>query len=502
MPDFLYKHQKAFTIFLLIIFIISLFPIFLIAGYDCASGDDYNYGAAAHLAFLSTGSVWAAIKAAAKTTVTTYYGWQGTWFDCFVFCLHPEVFSDSAYVTVPYIFVFLQILCYACFAHHFIYERLRIKGLFWLEILLIILLFGFQFVPSTKSAFFWWVGSVHYAMPMCMALIGITAGDKFLLSHQKRHLVFLSIIAALMGGATYPAALLLLIAVFLLWLADLVVSGHRDKRNLYFLIPFILEMAGLVISVIAPGNAVRAASDLNEGAVPSGGAVATIIKSITFSITDGYNFILERPYILLACLAVAIISIPFLKKSETCFSNPGLFVLVMFLLNAAIYAPRLYAGGVVSSGYFNFNFWVFFICLLSSIIYVEGWILSRPGVHKKLPKSVNYIIFFSVIVFALSILYIGRHSIKISTDYVCLDYYLSGQADDYKEQMALQRFLMQQEGVNDVVVPQINDDQGPLMHMPIVADPDNVDNYMTRIFYGKESCRSIPRDEWMELYGD
>ena len=81
-----------------------MIPIFVVSGYDYASGDDYNYGAGAHLAFLETGSVAMAIKAAIQTTIGTWYGWQGTWFDCFLFCLHPEVFFESGYVIVPYIF--------------------------------------------------------------------------------------------------------------------------------------------------------------------------------------------------------------------------------------------------------------------------------------------------------------------------------------------------------------------------------------------------------------
>ncbi len=107
-----------------------------------------------------------------------------------------------------------------------------------------------------------------------------------------------------------------------------------------------------------------------------------------------------------------------------------------------------------------------------------------------------------IILAVLGIAFLGRHGVKTYTDYVCLEYYLTGQAHDYKEQMALQRLLMEEEGVEDVIVPQINDQQGPLMHMPIVADPTNVDNLMAKSFYGKNSCRSIPRDEWMAEYGE
>ena len=155
MSPFLHKHQKKLTIILTSIFILSLIPICLIAGYDCAAGDDYNFGAQPHLTYLATGSVWAAIVAAAKFTVSVWYGWQGTWFDCFMFCLHPEVFSDSAYVIVPYIFMIMQILCFMAFAHHFIKIRWKLEGSYWFGLGLLFLFFVFQLVPSQKSAFYW-----------------------------------------------------------------------------------------------------------------------------------------------------------------------------------------------------------------------------------------------------------------------------------------------------------------------------------------------------------
>ncbi len=506
MSPFLHKHQKLLTALVTVLFILTLIPVFLIAGYDCAAGDDYNYGAAPHLAYLATGSVLSAIAAAARFTADVWHSWQGTWFDCFLFCLHPEVFSDSAYVIVPYIFVVMQIICFMVFAHHFLKVRWKLEGSFWYGLGILFLMFVFQLVPSQKSAFFWWVGAIHYTMPMCLCLIGIVAADRWLLEHQTRFIVYLSIIAALIGGATYPAALLLILGAFLLWLAGFVLSGKRDKKDFFLFIPFALELIGLIISVIAPGNAVRSASDLGDGAVPSGGPVATIVKSILFSVEDAYSyFIAEKSFVIILFILVGIISRAVIsaacKRNNAyylnLFSHPLLFVLVMFLLNAAMYAPRLYAGGVVSSGYYNFNFEVFCICVTASIIYVIGYMESQHN-ELRFPKLVSIVWIIAIIAVA----YVGRHGVKLYTDYVCMDYYLSGQADDYKNQMALQRLLMEEEGVDDVVVPEINNEQGPLMHMPIVADPDNIDNYMTKSFYGKNSCRSIPRNQWIEEYGE
>ena len=516
MREAIYKHQKQILITCVIVLILSLVPVFMIAGVDCASGDDYNYGANAHLAFVSTGSVVAALKAAIETVIWTYKGWQGTWFDCFVFCLHPEVFSDNGYVLVPYIFIALQVMVYLGFAHHFLKTRWNLGKYYWAIIGLLFLIFSFQLVPSQKSAIFWWVGSVHYAMPMCMALCGIVLGDKYILHHRIRDLIWLCIIAALIGGATYPAALLLPMAVFLIWLAGFVYGGehgeyskYKDKRNFFLFVPLVLEMIGLILSVIAPGNAVRSASDISQGAEPSGGAVATIIKSIIFSVQDAVDtFIAQKTFVLILFLVVVMVTVAVFEgvRRENAadlsmtFAHPVLFALVMFLLNASMYAPRLYAGGVVSSGYFNFNFWTFCLCTIACTIYLCGYVIFTRKVAVR--DRVYKISFLIALLTCLVIAFVGRHGVKEYTDYKCLEYYRSGQAADYKEQMALQRMLMQEEGVEDVVVPEVNNEQGPLMQMPIVSDPDNIDNVMTARFYGKNSCRSISRNEWIEKYGE
>lgn len=504
------KNRKEYcsVVLLSLVLIISLIPVFLMSKYDCASGDDYNYGATAHLAFIHTGSILDAIKGAISTTVNTYYSWQGTWFDCFVFCLHPEVVSDTAYVAVPYIFVFMQIICYLVFAHHFLKIRWHFNGLFWVEVALVFLLFSFQLVPSQKMAIFWWVGSVHYAMPMCLALMGIVAADNYLLTYKPRYLIGLIIVGTLIGGATYPAALLLPEVVFVLWLERAVIAKKKDKRDALLLIPLFLEMVGLIISMTAPGNAIRSASDISEGAKPAGGVVATIIASLAYSVREAaVYFIGEKIFILLAFVIIAMLSWRVLSeikanesdKMKEVFSHPLLFVITTFLLNASMYAPRLYAGDSVSTGYFNFNFWVFFLGSIACIIYFEGWLIYQKSIV--LRKGVCWALRIGTIVVLCIAFFLGRHGIKGYTDYMCMDYYLSGRADDYLVQMKLQRAIMAQEDVMDVVVPEVNYDQGPLMQMPIIDDPENINNSMAARFYGKNSCRAIPRDEWEELYG-
>ena len=68
--------------------------------------------------------------------------------------------------------------------------------------------------------------------------------------------------------------------------------------------------------------------------------------------------------------------------------------------------------------------------------------------------------------------------------------------------MDLQTKLMEYAGTEDVVLPFINDVQGPLMHMPVTANPDAWTNKVTREFYGKNSVVAMERPAWMEIYGE
>ena len=88
-----------------------------------------------------------------------------------------------------------------------------------------------------------------------------------------------------------------------------------------------------------------------------------------------------------------------------------------------------------------------------------------------------------------------------TTTWRTLDYIVSGRAADYKEQIELQRSVLLNESIKDVVLPLVNDDQGPLMHMPLMEDPNAWTNTVTKLYYGKDSVVAIPREVWEELQG-
>lgn len=102
---------------------------------------------------------------------------------------------------------------------------------------------------------------------------------------------------------------------------------------------------------------------------------------------------------------------------------------------------------------------------------------------------------------ALVFLVVFRSDIKQTTTYLCIDYVRSGQAADFKAQMVYQKEVLLDDEIKDVVLPAINDYQGPLMYMPLTENPESFTNSVTTKFYGKDSVVAVPREAWMELQG-
>ena len=188
----------------------------------------------------------------------------------------------------------------------------------------------------------------------------------------------------------------------------------------------------------------------------------------------------------------------------TGFEHPVWLALLLYCLYSAMQAPAIYAGVEVSRGGLNTNFQVFMLTftgmLLIGAFELAKRLKSTWGERAKV-KTGKYLLLPGVILCMVWVI-LFRSNVKDSTSYVCLDYIRSGQAADYKEQMDLQTELLTDEEVQDVVLPFINDVQGPLMHMPVTADETAWTNGVAKDFYGKHSVVAMERPKWIELYGE
>ena len=166
-----------------------------------------------------------------------------------------------------------------------------------------------------------------------------------------------------------------------------------------------------------------------------------------------------------------------------------------------MFAPEIYAGVEVSGGVYNMNYYIFLFMTFGNMIYIAGALRNRLACRGGNSSPAGGRLLLGAALLAIVYLYICKGDLKSTLAYCSLEYITSGQAADFKAQMELQNSVLLDDDVKDVVLPMINDDQGPLMHMPLTENPDEWTNMVTRLYYNKNSVVAIPREVWQELQG-
>lgn len=495
------KNIKYFTFISIFIFCVLMLPVVYLTLVNRASGDDYGYGLYTRAAWMGTHSLIEVGKAIWQTVKLYYNVWQGTWFSVALFSVQPEVFHDDAYVIVAVLMLFMWIGSTFCLFKQILHRNMGLNKWCYRLITVWFLVLCIEFVPSPKSSIFWFNGCAHYMVPFTMCQVLTAWLFKYITEYRKSTFVGIVIFMTLLGGSNYQAALLSLIVAFYVGISAWVLK--KDKRVFTLCIPILLEIVGLVISMVAPGNLNRAGDDFGFSVMQ---VAETIAKSFLYGIKDIGTYVKERPLIFVGMLFLFIMFIMVFCMWDDAFSfrHSGWLTAMLFCLYSAMQAPAIYADVSVSRGVLNTNFQVFLLTASGILLIVAEKISKKIKAawgEKTGIRALQYILIPGVTI-CLFLIFMGRSNIKISTSYVSLVYITSGQAGDYKEQMDLQTKLMEDENVSDVVIPGINDIQGPLMHMPVTPDRKAWTNTVTAGFYGKPSVVSMDRPEWMEKYGD
>lgn len=483
--------EKAACLLLLVLFAASLIPVLALSPVNQATGDDLGYGSRAHSAWLATHSIGAVAKAACETVEQYYSGWQGTWFSIFMFCFQPEVFSPKAYLIVPALMLALWIGSTALLSDYLLVKKAGYSKYSAGCLFLLFAAAGIQFVPSTKSAIFWYNGTAHYIIPYAIAVLAVYLFLHFMDTEKRAGLCYLGLFICmlLLGGVNYQAALMALILIVLSALFCYSRKKEKRRRLLACSLPLLAEMTGLIISMKSPGNKNRGGEDFGFSMAH---AAETIASCFVKGMMQAGQYLTSHPLLLLIFIMAALAGAAALsaQKAKKRYPLPAVFVILSYCVYCASFAPELYAGVEVSGGVYNMNYYMFLFMIFADIIYLGGAAAERKaqdGNHRMAALfTLLGVCFF---------LFFGK-DIKTTTSFQCIEYMASGQAEDFKNQMKLQKEILLDDSIRDVVLPQINDVQGPLMHMPLTSDTEAWTNKVNREFYGKDSIVALPVEEW------
>lgn len=489
---------KKITWVALIGFILMLLPVFYLSFINRATGDDYANSLYTRAAWISTYSIVEVLKASWKMIKQLYMGWQGTWFTIFLFTLQPEVFGQKGYVLVAFFMLFVWCGSTILLMNEILQKKMYLDKWSVRLITILYLVTAISFIPRTQPALFWYTGAAHYTIPFSMCQMVVYWLLKYCEEYEKRYLFVITIFMIFLGGGNYQAALFAMIVTGYFLIAGILLK--KNKKMLLLFIPLILEAIGLMISIKAPGNVVRGGDEFGFSV---GKAIGTVGMSFVGGVKDAISYLRESPMIYVLLIMIFFVVLHAVKERRNVVPIRYSFILLLavFCLYSAMQAPAIFAAVEVSGGVYNTNFLVFLMLMMTLIVItaekIGGWF--RKKYSKMWEKHYSRMVIPGFAICMLMLL-ICRGDIKETTTWQCYDYIASGQAADYKVQMDQFLELLSDDSVQDVVLPSINDQQGPLLHMPVTSNPDAWTNTTVSSYFGKKSVVAIPRAEWEEKY--
>lgn len=497
MKNFLSKFKNAsyterLCMIMVFLFILSLIPLLHLSLYAHPWADDYTYGVKAHLAWEHSRSLWATLQAALENTRDFYESWQGTYSSIIMMSIQPAVISERLYPLTTVLMLGMLIGSHFFMFRILFTKYVKLSKNLRIVITLSVLFLSIQILDDAGQAFFWYNGSVHYVfMHSCMIfLLGFIL---LLLTPQTKLLRAVSFIAAcflaiVTGGANFITALLTPVLIALLLFLCLL---KKKKAGFLLLPPFLLSVFGLLISVSAPGNAVR----MTQQAAPMG-AMEAIYQSFLYAVRGIGDWTTLYLILVLTLITPLLFTALYQSDSSFRFPLPGCVAAISFCIIAVTYTPSLYSMGhvVVYDRTLNIMRMTYYVLCILNLLYFLGWFAAKLHqadsealglqiIHKiRATSKTGFTLFISLGFLALLVFSDKNEVTTLSAMHSLKE----GYAQSYHQESLHRISLLSAEGVDEVWIPNFSV-KPPLLYLEdISTDPTNWRNNAMAKWYEKE----------------
>lgn len=410
-----------------ILYLLSLVPILMLSGYAYPSADDFGYGAACHQIWLQTHSVFGTLKEAVLTAIDRYDTWQGTFSSVFLFALQPAVWNEKLYFLTTWIMVILmtagvwsvmRAVAGKCLGA----DRDSVRLL-----AAIVLFFTMQCMVDPVQGLFWYNGAAHYIVmhSVYLLLVALQIGQ---LKKEKCHwweVVISALLSFFISGGNYITALLYGITV--VTFAIVLVIEKKYKKLFLLIDPFVVFVAGFMLNVAAPGNAVRQA---NFTQTPG------VISSVLISFSDCLQYVMgEWSDWRVICMAAFLlpVALRIARRTQFRFRYPLLTALYSYCCLSAMFTPTVYATGSVGAGRIHNIIHAMFLLLLAlNVVYATGWLVQRGYLAKRTQAGSRYL-FCGILLTGICLMGIqALIAPETFTSVQALDTIRSGEAESFR----------------------------------------------------------------------
>lgn len=369
---------KWIAVCAVIVYAVSLIPIFAASVYAFPQADDWSYSWRTHLAWVDTHSLPEVLKGAAAAVAEAYMNWQGTFSSIFLMSLQPGIWGERFYAAVP--FLMCGLLTFATLFFLFFILKgvdkscqiIFSMAVLWLTV---------QEIRCKPAAFYWYNGAVHYIVPYCFFLILAVLILRNLQKEKPGRISFLFslLLAVMIGGGNLVTALLTFVcqAGGLLFL--LVIK--RRKRLWCVAAPLVVNAAAFGVNILAPGNWLR-----QDVAGEPSNPVVSVFRSFYY----GFFYIGEwtDETVLLMILLLIPIMIRMAGQLHFRFPLPGAVAFFSFCLLSSMFTPMDYAVHTVNIGRVqNIIFAMYILLLMLNLLYFTGWYVKNVREREAAPAE-------------------------------------------------------------------------------------------------------------------
>lgn len=441
--------KKALPMLGVLFWALLLAPFFFGAQAAHPATDDFTFAVYTHPTWVQTGSVLHVLKDALSYALRTWRDWQGTVTGVIVMTLNPAVFSLAHYGAHAVVLLALCLLGTGVFLRHFLKKRL---GLPWRAAFLALSAVQLLFLPDIVEGVYWFNGAWFYMGAQAVALMTLSLGDS--LSERPvrgaKTLLGFALCWALLfalGMDNYITAMMTAAALLMLALWRL--AAHEREAAFHTALMLIPIGVGLLLSVIAPGNSVRMATD---GAHESG--LSYLLASIGWTMRDAVKYIV-RFMLKTPLLALLLLALPTACRrmnarggTEERVPKMGFTLLGGYLMLCAMIIPHMYSSGYAGSGRVV-NMYHSYVLLFMPIVLAMTLMRAKAEKREALTTGRGRIACYALSALALAVCLLGG---QLSNYEKLVSDQLDGTQDAYIAQFEREYALCEAAGPEDDVI--------------------------------------------------
>ena len=364
----------------------------------------------------------------------------------------------------------------------------------WMIVSCVTFLIGVHFMPDPTQGIFWFESSSYYlgfyglgllSLGLCLlAAVSTAPGRSYV------YMIISCLTAFLTAGGNMQSGMLFAFA----FLAAVIVSFYVRNPNRFRTIPpLAVFLAGFLISVMAPGNAVR-----GKGSYSGIGPVMTVYKSLHQAcvLLDGWRNLFMISLLIGLVLPVCMRAV---KRIDFRFPYPLLITIYLFGMFSCQFAPSFYAYDMIGPLRSVNPIYISFVLLTVFLIYYWcGWLYEKIkdfGMYQSFDYERFYAWYFPKGILLTALLFgigcISSDRLSYITGVSALTSLVSGEAQTYDaERFERERIFLENEGSKtDMVI----DDLSAKPYLLYFADGEpkaDSTNWINRgisTYYGFES---------------